>query len=365
MEKPLDKSLLSFDAEYFQNLLQRNNSSTLQYLPSASYFTQYLPMFKNRVFGDVSADLTNFWRPQGDKATRFIATPSMHVPYSWEGLNFLTSASLIEKAYSVAPTSPDANQMLHQEAASVQADANMKFMKDTSTDLFSIGQMQSIIMPRLQYNYFQNTSSPYKLPTLDLRDQTLNANTVTYSFNHYLNAVKDDNVRELSLLEIGQTFGLVQNLPNNPFLYQGQGDRFSQIHTRLTLFPTKNFWYVHDEYLDVSGKGLQNMVNSIHYAVPPKFQIDLSHSYAPGLAGAAGVDQVWLATVTRWRYIDLAYQIRYDLIEQRWLDTLASITYHPKCWSITFSVIETRIPKDTSFHLSFNLQGITQKIGAY
>ena len=196
MEKPLDKSLLSFDAEYFQNLLQRNNSSTLQYLPSASYFTQYLPMLKNRVFGDVSADLTNFWRPQGDKATRFIATPSMHVPYSWEGLNFLTSASLIEKAYSVAPTSPDANQMLHQEAASVQADANMKFMKDTSTDLFSIGQMQSIIMPRLQYNYFQNTSSPYKLPTLDLRDQTLNANTVTYSFNHYLNAVKDDNVRE-------------------------------------------------------------------------------------------------------------------------------------------------------------------------
>ena len=78
-----------------------------------------------------------------------------------------------------------------------------------------------------------------------------------------------------------------------------------------------------------------------------------------------GVDQVWLTTVTRWRSIDVTYQIRYDLIAHRWLDTLGALTYHPGCWSVTFTIIETRIPKDTSFHVSFNLQGITQKIGGY
>ena len=366
VEKPLPRSLLTVDAEYFQTLTQKDNSGTTQYLPSASYFTEYLPMFKNRIYGDVSADLTNFWRPVGERATRLTATPSVHVPYSWEGLNFLGTASLIEKAYSVLPTSPDPNRMIHQEAISLQGDANMKFMKETSTDFLKLGDMQSVIMPRLQYNYLQNTQSPYRFPSMDFQDRVFNANSITYSLNHYLNGIgSDGNVRELSLFEVGQTFGLVQSLPGNPFLYQGSGDRLSEIHSRLTLFPSKNFWYVTDEYFDVSGKGLQNIVNSVHFATPPRFQIDLSHSYSPGLTTGQGVDQVWLATVTRWRYIDVSYQIRYDYIQHRWLDTLGAITYHPGCWSVTFTVIETRIPRDTSFHLSFNLQGITQRTGGY
>ena len=55
IEKPLPKSLLTVDAEYFQSLTQRDNRGTTQYLPSASYFTEYLPMLKNRIYGDVSA----------------------------------------------------------------------------------------------------------------------------------------------------------------------------------------------------------------------------------------------------------------------------------------------------------------------
>jgi len=366
IEKPLPRSLLTVEGAYFQDLTQKSNDNTIQYLPSGSYFTEYLPLLKNRVYGDVTSDLTNFVRSQGERFTRFTATPSLRVPYAWNGLNFLGSGSLVEKAYRTDPASPGENDMIHHEAIALQGDANAQFLKDSSTDLFKIGNVQSIIMPRLQYNYYQNTKSLSGIPSIDLMDRLSNMNNVTYSFNHYLNAVKDGNVREISLLEISQTYGLTQKLGDNPFLYQGSGDRLSQVHTRLTLYPMpQTFWYVHDDYFDVSGKGLQNMVNSIHYARLPMFQMDLSHSYAPGLTTGTSVNQVWIATLTRLKVFDLVYQVRYDLLEHTWLNTLYSVTYHPTCWGLTFTVIQSRVPKDTSFHFSFNLQGITQKIGAY
>lgn len=100
------------------------------------------------------------------------------------------------------------------------------------------------------------------------------------------------------------------------------------------------------------------MTNSIFYAWQPRFQISVAHSYAPGF-----VDQMWLNTYVRWKVIDVNYQITYDLLNHAWINTLYSITYHPGCWGLTFTLMQTKVPSDTSFHLSFNLTGITQKVG--
>ena len=62
IEKPFPRSLLTVEADYFQDLTQKDNGDTLQYLPSASYFTEYLPLLQKQVYGDVTSDLTNFTR---------------------------------------------------------------------------------------------------------------------------------------------------------------------------------------------------------------------------------------------------------------------------------------------------------------
>ena len=175
--------------------------------------------------------------------------------------------------------------------------------------------------------------------------------------------MSNGQVREISLLEISQTYGLTGKLPGDPYLYQvvqPDESRFSEVHSRFTLFPHSTFWFVHDDYWSTAGKGLQNMTNSIHYAWAPRFQIDLTHSYAPGL-----VDQVWMNTIVRWKVIDANYGIRYDLLLHEWISTLYSLTYHPGCWGFTFTLMQTKVPKDTSFHFSINLTGITQKVGTY
>ena len=113
------------------------------------------------------------------------------------------------------------------------------------------------------------------------------------------------------------------------------------------------------------------MTNSVHYAWSSLFQADLSHSYgkeflepATEQISKASVNEIWLNTITKWRQFDLNYQIWYSFLDHSWIDTLVALTYHPSCWGITFSLSKTRRPSDTSFHFSFNLQGITQKIGA-
>ena len=363
IEKPLPSSLLTVEGAYFQTLTQKDNSGTLQYLPSASYFTEYLPFAKNRLYADLTSDVTNFWADRGDKDTRLTVTPSVRIPYSWNGLNFLGSASLLEKAYSADPASPSPSDIVHHEAFAAEGDVNASFLKESSTTLFGLGNVESIITPRLKYNYDQNTTSIGKVPSIDPSDRLFNMNTATYSLNHYLNAVSNGQVREISLLEISQTYGLTGKLPGDPYLYQvvqPDESRFSEVHSRFTLFPHSTFWFVHDDYWSTAGKGLQNMTNSIHYAWAPRFQIDLTHSYAPGL-----VDQVWMNTIVRWKVIDANYGIRYDLLLHEWISTLYSLTYHPGCWGFTFTLMQTKVPKDTSFHFSINLTGITQKVGTY
>jgi LPS-assembly protein len=361
VEKPLPNSLLTVEGMYFQTLTQRDNGGTLQYLPSASYFTEYLPFAKNRLYADVAADMTNFWSDRGGKDTRLTVTPSLRIPYSWNGLNFLGSTSLLERAYAADPTSPTPNDTIHHEAFAAQGDVNAQFLKESSTTLFGLGNLQSIITPRLQYNYDQNTTSIGRTPSIDPSDRLFNTNTATYSLSHYLNAVNNGQVKELSLLEISQTYGLTGKLPGDPYLYQvvqPDESRLSEVHSRLTLLPNSTFWYVHDDYWSVAGRGLQNMTNSIFYAAPPRFQISLSHSYSPGF-----VDQVWLNTLVRWKVIDANYVITYDLLNHTWINTLTSLTYRSGCWGLTFTLMQTRVPRDTSFHLSFNLTGLTQKVG--
>ena len=371
-EKPLDKSLLTGEAAYFQDLTQKSNGTTFQYLPEVSYFTEYLPIFKEKMYTDLSADATNFSGNTGDRFTRAIVTPTVRVPYSLDGLNFLYSGGVTEKSYLADQrTAGTSDDTVHHEALTVQGDANATFLKNSSTNLFSLGDVQSIITPRIQYTYLRNTDSFANVPTIDPSDRTNDANIITYSFNHYFNAVKDGQVREISLIEIEQTYGLSGNLEPQPYLYYGSGNRLSDIHGRFTLYPTTNFWLVSEDVLSVHGQGFTLMTNSVHYALPPLFQFDLSHSYTKEFLepnteqmGKATANQVWINTITRWKVFDLNYQVTYSFIEGIWINEVIGLTYHPSCWSVTLSLTRSRRPNDTAFHLSFNLQGL-QNIGAH
>ncbi len=127
---------------------------------------------------------------------------------------------------------------------------------------------------------------------------------------------------------------------------------------RFTVSPQSTFAFVNEDVINLYGEGLRITRNTVHYALPPMFQADLSHSYTTGL-----VNELWLNTIGKWRSFDGNYQIRSSFKDGTWIDTLASVTFHPSCWSVTLTLTRTKRPNDTSIRFSFNLQGITQKLG--
>jgi LPS-assembly protein len=360
VEKPFSRSLLTVQTSYYNSLAQRDNSATFRYLPAASYSTEYMPLGKSKLFlTDIAADFTNFSRDTGDKFTRMTLEPRIRIPYSINGVNLLLTGAFTEKAYAIDPASPRGDNTEHHESFRVEGDANMRFVKNSHVSLFDLGETQSIIMPRARYTFLDNLQSISTVPSIEPSDKLANTNTVTYSFNHYFNAIKEGVVREISLLEVEQTYGLSGNLEPAPnLLYEGSGNRFSDVVARLTLYPSRNLWYVHQETFNTHGEGFSIIRNTVHYAYLPYYQIDLAHNYNKGL-----VNELWTNMNGKWRIFDGRYQIRYSLKDEEWVDMLASLTYRPQCWGVTLSLLRTKRPNDTSFHLSFNLQGITQNIG--
>jgi LPS-assembly protein len=371
-EKPFSGSLLTGEAAYFQDLTQKSNNATEQYLPELSYFTEYYSFLNQRLYGDLSADLTNFEQGSGDRTTRLTATPTARVPYSLNGINFLASAGVTEKSYQTNNPNPGASDTVHHEAATIEGDANAQFLKNTSTSLFNLGQVQSVISPHVTYTYLKNDESFVNVPSIDPADRIFDANVITYSFNHYFNQIKDNQVREVSLLEIEQTYGLSEKLQPQPFLYYGSGSRLSDIHERFTFFPTTNIWYVNENVFSVHGYGFTSMTNGLHYAWSSFFQVDLSHSYgkeffepATEQVGKEASNEVSLNTTLKWRQFDLNYQIWYSFVHPTGVvDQTAAVTYHPSCWAVTFTVQRSVRPNNMSYNLSFSLQGITQKVGS-
>lgn len=351
-EKPFQKSLLTTELTYFRNLLARDNDYKYQYLPTVSFFTEYLPVFGNKFFTDVSSDLTTFYREKGDTYSRLAFEPKMRLPYSFKGINLLFSGTLIETAYLINRSETISKDAQYRQTFRLEGDANMQFIRNFNTDTFGIGDMQSLIKPQLKYTFTPNTSSR-DLPNIDPYDRIYQSNAITYSFNHYLYGLKEGAQRELALLEVAQTYGLSGNLDPSS-AYSGSGNRFSDIDARITLYLLTNLSYANQSIINVNGEGLKTTRNSLNHTVAGKYHVNVWHNYTKDLTNEGFFD---LGAI--YKKFEAGYQIQYSFKDKDWIDTLYRLTYRPSCWSTTVSLTQSKRPRDTRINIGFELTGIT------
>ena len=355
-EQSLKKSLLTAETTYFKNLLQKNNDATLQYLPFISFFTEYIPLFKEKLYGEITSDLVNFERKEGDTYARMTVEPTLRIPYQFKGFNFLASGSYIGKLYAVNQENPNQNETKTFNTYKIAGDANVPLARMYQTDLFNLGTMQSVIKPRLQYTFIP-TNHVSNLPTIDPSDLVVETNTITYSLNHYLNALSKQGAREVSLLEVEQTYSLSGDLPASS-LYSGSGHKLSDIHVRLTMVPTTTLSFANESFIDVYGEGFRTARNSFTYVQPSLFTTSVAHTYTKDLTN----EMLW-SLGGKYRDFEGRMHIRYSIKDSSWIDTLYSITYQPKCWSFTVTLTQSRRPNDTSIKFNVGLPGFTTKSG--
>jgi LPS-assembly protein len=356
VEKPFNNSLLTVEGAYFRNLVVKENDTTFKYYPHATFFTNYFPVFKKMLYADISADLINFYRERGDKYSRLSIEPRVQLPLSWNGLNFLLSGSLYEKIYYVNESVSHDTDTKNLETVKIEGSANVQFMRNYNLDYLNIGMVQSLIRPQLNYTFISNNS--YRdIPLIDPYDRIGKVNTITYSFNHYLNTFTPQiGGKELSLLEIFQTYGLSGSLPLSE-AYKGSGDRFSDIAGRLTLFLQKNISYSNTTTFNVHGQGLSTTTNNLRFIVPEMYYANIAQSYTKSLA-----NQVYLDLGGKYRYLTGRYRIIYSFKNRDWIDTQYQLVYQPTCWAVVLTLKETKRPNDTSFNIGFDLTGLTGRM---
>ena len=138
IEKPFTKSLLTVEMAYFRNLTAKDNDTTFKYLPHATFFTEYIPILKNKLYTDLYFDLTNFYRERGDKFTRFALEPRVRLPYSWNGINFLFNSTFYETAYLIDHiTTESGSSTSERHTMRLEGDANMQLIRNYNLIFFN------------------------------------------------------------------------------------------------------------------------------------------------------------------------------------------------------------------------------------
>jgi LPS-assembly protein len=356
IEKPFANSMLTVEGAYFRSLLSKDNDKTFQYYPHATFFTNYFPVFGKRLYADISADFINLYREKGDTYARFSIEPRVQLPFSWKGLNFLLSGSLSEKIYYVNQEVTDDTETQNLETVKLEGSANVQFLRNYTVDFLNIGIVQSLIRPQVNYTFISN-SSFRDIPLIDPYDRSGNINTITYSLSHYLNTFTPQiGGRELSLLEVSQTYGLSGSLPLSD-AYKGYGDRFSDIAAKLTLFLQKNISYNNETTFNVHGQGMTTTRNVLRFIVPEKYYVNISQNYTKALA-----NQVFLDLGGKYGYVTGRYRIIYSFKNNDWIDTQYQLVYQPKCWAVVLTLKQSKRPNDTSFNIGFDLTGLTGRM---
>ncbi len=353
VEKPFTHSLFTYEMAYFKNLMVKDNDTTFKYVPQMTYFTESFPLFKDRVFFDFSSNMTDFYREAGDKYSRLAFEPRIQVPYSWNGLNLFFSGKAYETGYLINKAETDSKTTRIRQTFRVGSDANMQFIRDYFVDRSGGTGYQSLIKPELKYTFIPN-SSYRDLPYVDPYDRIYKTNILTYSLNHYLNYFSRGETKEVSLLQIEQTYGLSEALRPSS-LYEGYGERFSDTKGRFTFYLEEDTSFIHESIFNIYGDGFKEVKTSLNHSRPNMYKIDFTHTFTKHLE-----NQVYLDLGGRYKDIDGRYQIRYSFKNSVWIDTLYQIVYHPGCWAVTLTLAQTQRPRDTSVKFAFDLAGITR-----
>ena len=353
VEKPFSNSLLTVEGAYFRNLLVKENDTTFKYYPHATFFTNYFPVFQKMLYADISTDLINFYREKGDKYSRLSIEPRLQLPISWKGLNLLLSGTLAEKLYYVNQQDFGDTGTKNLETVKLEGSANLQFLRNYDVSYLNIGMVQSLIRPQVNYTFISNNSYS-DIPLIDPYDRIGNVNAITYSLSHYLNTfTPKSGGRQLSLLEVSQTYGFSKDLPLSEE-YKGSGNKFSDISARLTLFLKKNISYSNTTTLNVHGQGMSNTTNNLQFIAPERYYVNIAQSYTKDF-----VNQVYLDLGGKYGYLAGRYRIIYSFKDRDWIDTQYQLVYQPKCWAVILTLKQTKRPNDTSFNIGFDLTGIT------
>ena len=343
-----------------QDYYAADNSHTLQTLPEISLTTVRQKILTTPLYFDMDTTAANLSQRSDVSGQRLLAFPRVSLITSLpEYINATAFAGVHLRSYSSnnipsgSGIRTSDSDLLPDAGARVSTSLNKVY----SVDAGNLKKMRHELVPEITYGYTPNRDQT-RHPFYDYGDRLAWQNMASYSLTSHLGGKYQNGevveYRDLMRFKLMQGYSfegarndLLTLVDTNRHLTNLalESDTWLNPRLRLTLDSRYNFY----------DRRISN--------IDPGLEFDDKRGNIAGLSYRMSRNEVEyletrLATkmVKPWTF---GYATRYSFDRPGFLESVYSVEFQQKCWSANVSLVDR--PGNTSFHINFNLAGLTGK----
>jgi LPS-assembly protein len=341
-----------------EDLYAPDNSHTVQTLPEISLAGVRRQIPSTPVYFDLDSSFANLYRGVDPTGQRVNAFPRLTFVTGLPGyLNASAYAGLHLRGYNTQNTAgtgtrPEDGDLLPEAGARASTSVSRVYEVDGP----SLKRLRHELTPELSYTYAPSHDQT-RLPFYDYNDRLVGQNILYASVTSFLGGKFQTNdittYRDISRIKLTQGYGI-------------DGTR----RDLLTLVDANRPWtdlmlesetWVHPQ-AKLTFDARYNLYGNRISSAAPGVELDDKKGDSATLSYRFARDQVEymegkLATKFFKPWV-LGYAARYSFDRPGFLESVYTVEYHQKCWSIVSSIGDR--PGDPfSFHINFTLEGLT------
>lgn len=344
---------------YFDNLLSKDDETTLQQLPVINFTRSNRSIPHTPLYLSWNSSYVNFSRKEGIESQRLDIRPRISLPTNPGGwFEFAPSVGPRATWYYVR-NDPGGNKYAERYIYDVQADLTTTFVRIFRPELKSLKALRHSVRPKLNYTYVPEAVQT-DLPSFDATDRVAAANKLTYTLTTILTAkhVDEDKTtyRDYLYLEISQSYDI--NEATRKLSSPSDSRRpFSDVAAEVILNPADGFSAQWRGSYDVNENWFENYDTSMTVTDARGDQVNLSYRYSR--PEETYFESSALVKVTK--SVDLSFLRRFSVDDGQALETTAALDYTHQCWSARLSYTDRL--EENIFLLTFNLAGLGKVAG--
>jgi LPS-assembly protein len=379
------RSLLSVEGSYFQDLTDPIESRTVQAVPRVQW-TGQVP-WQGWLLGDWDVQATQFERAQGPAGGRLLLRPRLTAVLPTRGWGFGTlSVRLWENAYALHRTSPLAApgaapalpSESHREQVEVRAEAGTTFQRVYPFARWGLTRLKHTIEPIAQY-YFVPATRQEDLTFFDAFDRVDRRNVVAYGVSSRLIGRFDSaagttssrggsNVRELARFSVLQSYDFSRVIA--PLTQRLTESHTSDVDILGRVNPSRFFSFRFAGALDAVAKEFSSTQVGVFVEDPREPDVAAGRRLATRTSAGVAyrllannvlqqVDGNFVLRLTDWAGV--SYATRYNLPANRFLENYFGLRFVSRCdcWSLDFAVSNRTNPNETEARLQLTLVGLS------
>ena len=342
----------------FNNLLDADDSETLQRLPEITLTGSDKRILNTPFYFSSETSFINFYREEGAEGDRLDLHPRVSLPMSVNGYADFTVSVAPRGTFYLVRDHPE-GEYLDRFLYDVQSDLTTTFVRVFQTGGESLSAVKHTIRPKLSYTYIPDTDQS-DLPDFDSVDAIEKTNSVTYSVNSTLTGKLKQG--EGALYQDYLYFDLSQTFDINEATREGENEEdkkkpFREINGELIVKPTVA--------TSVTAKGKFDVYESLFSSFDASLGTATSRGDSLSLAYRFVRDSTsYLEASARVRLtepLDFIYLNRYSYDEYKSLEASYGFEYRHQCWSAQFGY--TNRLEEKLLFVTFNLKGLGKIAG--